>query len=369
MLVLGDHPSAYLAAALLHARPSVHVVHSTIPGDGPTDRLTLVNPAVFKLHGLLGPLERKLDASPLYGLRFLAASGEGVGEYRSRSGLCLAAWAKHVRDLFRAVAEKVGVEMLRPRELRIGRLDEHGIEVECGGESLRPRSLIVAGMLPSSQRQTLGIPDALESATVYRCAAVHLKPATFPEVGDRAVAATCLDFDQPGAGAWLLPAKPSVQLLVHEILRPGAPQSWPRLLTDWAATLVRHGLMERSVRVSPDWAETFDLPLAGALSLEGVANRTLLIGPAGGFYASSGEDVYPGCWSAVFAVEVLRKALRERHLQDALQPYRQVWRTTLGQYLRGPQQNLKLLVPLAYRNEVMAARLAESILLGRSLVR
>ena len=64
-----------------------------------------------------------------------------------------------------------------------------------------------------------------------------------------------------------------------------------------------------------------------------------------------------------------KKALKEPHLQDAIKPYRQKWRTTLGDYLRGPQQNLRFLLPLVYRNQVMTTRLSESILLGKSVVR
>ena len=97
--------------------------------------------------------------------------------------------------------------------------------------------------------------------------------------------------------------------------------------------------------------------------------RTLLFGPAGGFYTACLEDVYPNCWSATFAVDAVRKALKEPHLQDALQPYRQKWGTTLGEYLRGPQQNLRFLLPLVYRNPVMTARMGESILQGKSVVR
>jgi flavin-dependent dehydrogenase len=111
------------------------------------------------------------------------------------------------------------------------------------------------------------------------------------------------------------------------------------------------------------------LPLAGALNHEGVANRTLLIGPAGGFYSACGEDIYPNCWSAIFAADALKKALKEPHLQDALQPYRQKWGATLGDYLRGPQQNLRFLLPLVYRNPVMTSRMAEAILHGKSVIR
>ena len=42
---------------------------------------------------------------------------------------------------------------------------------------------------------------------------------------------------------------------------------------------------------------------------------------------------------------------------------------TLGDYLRGPQQNLRFLLPLVYRNAIMTARLADAILLGKSVVR
>jgi flavin-dependent dehydrogenase len=112
-----------------------------------------------------------------------------------------------------------------------------------------------------------------------------------------------------------------------------------------------------------------DLPLAGALAHEGVANRTLLIGPAGGFYSACSEDIYPNCWSALYAADAVKKALKEQHLQDALHPYRHRWRTTLGDYLRGPQQNLRFLLPMVYRNQKMTARLSESILMGKSVVR
>jgi hypothetical protein len=66
---------------------------------------------------------------------------------------------------------------------------------------------------------------------------------------------------------------------------------------------------------------------------------------------------------------VAAKAIKERHPQDALQPYRQQWGATLGDYLRGPQQNLRFLLPLVYRNSTMTARLAEAILRGKSVVR
>jgi flavin-dependent dehydrogenase len=146
--------------------------------------------------------------------------------------------------------------------------------------------------------------------------------------------------------------------------------SGQELLSYWINVLSAHGVLKTGgAPIDVSAAVSMELPLAGALSQEGVANRTLLIGPAGGFYTACDEDIYPNCWSAVCAVEVIKKALKERHMQDALQAYRDAWGATLGDYLRGPQQNLRFLLPLVYRNGMMTARLTEAILLGRSVVR
>jgi hypothetical protein len=141
------------------------------------------------------------------------------------------------------------------------------------------------------------------------------------------------------------------------------------LLTHWADVLRTAQILNAKAELPLDDAESIDLPLAGALAHEGVANRTVLVGPAGGFYSACTEDIYPNCWSALFAADTIKKALKEPHLQDALQPYRHKWRTTLGDYLRGPQQNFRFLLPLVYRNQVMTTRLTEAILLGKSVVR
>ena len=62
------------------------------------------------------------------------------------------------------------------------------------------------------------------------------------------------------------------------------------LLRHWAGVLHGKGFL-KTADVPIDDAQTIDLPLAGALQREGVANRTLLIGPAGGFYSACAEDI------------------------------------------------------------------------------
>ena len=171
--------------------------------------------------------------------------------------------------------------------------------------------------------------------------------------------------------AWLVPGDGEFELVVEQPLESVRGNGdGLAMLNHWAEVLKRHGvLVNPKFEIPPAAVRTADLPLAGALAHEGVANRTLLVGPAGGFYSACGEDIYPGCWSAIFAADTIKKALREPHLQDALNPYRHKWRTTLGDYLRGPQQNLRFLLPLIYRNAVMTSRLVEAILLSKSVVR
>src|SRR6185437_10380475 len=130
------------------------------------------------------------------------------------------------------------------------------------------------------------------------------------------------------------------QLAVEQPVETLAQIRPAELLQHWVGVLRSHQIINARADIPVDQAQHMDLPFGGALAHEGVANRTLLIGPAGGFYCATGEDIYPNCWSALFAADTIKKALKETHLQDALQPYRQKWLTTLGDYLRGPQQNL-----------------------------
>ena len=48
VLVLGEHPATYLAAALLRHKTKLRVVHATIPGEAEPDRLVIVNPALSR---------------------------------------------------------------------------------------------------------------------------------------------------------------------------------------------------------------------------------------------------------------------------------------------------------------------------------
>ena len=372
VLVLGEHPATYLSAALLRQKSKLRVVHTTIPGEAEIDRLVIINPSFFTLHPLLEPVRRKLDLVSVYGLQFLSDDRAVRSEYRSKGALAYVASYKQVRAEMIKVADAQGVELENPRQpeqLQIHRLDEQGIDVTLGKGQVRPKVLVLGGALPERQRRLLGLPEAWEPEVVHRYTFVKLPGVKWADLGARPVMPMSLNLREMLCWAWLLPGPKSVQLAVEQPVETLSRVQPAELLAHWVDVLRRNEVLNGKGEVPVEAAQSLDLPLAGALAHEGVANRTLLIGPAGGFYSACTEDIYPNCWSALYAADAVKKALKETHLQDALQPYRHKWRTTLGDYLRGPQQNLRFLLPLVYRNQVMTTRLTESILLGKSVVR
>lgn len=375
VLVLGGHPSAYFAAALLAHKTTLRIVHAPLPGEPDGDRLVLVNPALFELDPMLAGLQKKLELEPIFGLAFLADEPTTRSEHRSKTPLSTVGSLKAVRTAMVAVAESAGVELAKPAAFQIHRVDEQGAHVTLGKSVLHPRALVLGGSLPQEQQKLLGIPESWGADVVHRYAYVKLpagKSAALADLGPKPIIPMSLNLGHSLCWAWLLPGKSAMQLAVELPVEKLAECTPIAQLVMWAKVLAQHGILQwkgGKGEISPASVRTIDMPLAGALAHEGVANRTLLIGPAGGFYAATGEDVYPNCWSALFAAETLKKALTERHLQDALGPYRTLWRTTLGEHLRGPQQNLRFLLPLVYRNPVMTTRLCEAILLGKNVVR
>ncbi len=369
VLIVGDHPAAFLAAVMLRQKSKLRIIHVTVPGSSQPDRLVRLNPDFFSLHPVLSPLRRKIDQTVIYGLQFLSADDQTRSEWRTRGTVVTVASLKQVRTTLAKLAADHEVELHQPKTLSIEAIDEEGMDVQINNASTRVKGLIVSDGLDETHRRLLSISETWEGDVLHRLTWVRVKGAQKVDLGGKPLAAVSLDLQDQEATGWLLPGGSTSQLMVLESAAKPQDSSPDAALRLWAEVLVKHGILS-SVE-APEWAkvQSMHLPLAGALAHEGIGDRTLLIGPAGGFYSASGEDIYPNCWSALYAAEVMKKSLREPHLQDALNAYRARWRTTLGDYLRGPQQNLRFLLPLVYRNPVMTQRLAEAILLGRSVVR
>ena len=96
--------------------------------------------------------------------------------------------------------------------------------------------------------------------------------------------------------------------------------------------------------------------------------RCLLIGDAGGFIAAfSGEGIYPAMRSGLIAAETALRALEAPVLQDELATFGAAWRGELADYLRMPNTDLGLLMPLVFNNAQMSKRVAHAFLLGQTL--
>ncbi|MDP9172814.1 MAG: hypothetical protein M3O30_02980 [Planctomycetota bacterium] len=376
VLVLGDHPCTYLAAALLRENSTLRVLHSVAPkeGDWPkpssTDHLVEINPALFDLHKCLQPLRRKLNLSSIYGIKFLSDDPAVHNEHRSKSMLGLVGYFRELQLWAVDLAKESGVKLISPRTLEIQRLDETGLDILIDGQPIRPTAMVLGCELPHPQASLLGLGESWDREVIHQFSTATLPRGITADLGSRPLMPMSLDLKKTLGWAWMLQHEERIQISVMQRIGEAEEPNPVKMLEHWVGVLRAHNILVGKGRpLGSDDVCSSHLPLAGAMAHEGVANRTLLIGPGGGFYSACAEDIYPNCWSAVFAAAAMRSALKEKHLQDALQHYRQVWRTTLGDYLRGPQQNLRFLLPLIYRNSVMATRLCESILLGKSVVR
>jgi hypothetical protein len=241
------------------------------------------------------------------------------------------------------------------------------MELLADGKTVRAKAMLLAGTLSQEDSRRLALPEPWSTEDIREYSYVRLKNARGIQPGAKATIPMSLDLCGQLSWAWMLPGDNEVQLSVERPIR--GSKSSTELLQSWGTVLHLHGFIEHDPKIAASDIKAMQVPAAGALNREGIGNRTLLFGPAGGFFTACLEDIYPNCWSSLFAVDVLKGAINESHLQDALRPYRELWGTTLGEYLRGPQQNLRFLLPLVYRNAVMTSRLAESILLGKSVVR
>jgi hypothetical protein len=260
-----------------------------------------------------------------------------------------------------------GVQLKENVGVEIHHLDERGASVSVDGQRIYPSALILSENLEQNQQQLLGITEDWDHDVLYRFTSAAVP--TPPQPDGPHLIRMSLDVGGTLAWGWLLVNDEHAQVVIAQPISTVDRHVSKKLLRQWVSVLQGHGDLANDIGLSDAQIESWDLPLGGALAQEGIGNRTLLIGPAGGFYSACGEDLYPNCWSAFFATEVVRKAMHEKHLQDAINPYRMIWRTTLGEYLRGPQQNLRFLLPLMYRNQTMTTRLAEAILLGKQVVR
>ncbi len=370
VLVLGDDLPAALAVLLLQEKSRLRVGQASVPGYAPADRLTWVHPRLFELHASLGSLRKAVDWTGVHGTDFVNARQEQRAPWRAPKPVVLTASTQQIAEAGRVLLGKQKVRQWRPRRLEIVGLSEQGAQLMLDHQIVRARLLILSTPLPPPQQRTLGLEADWSGEVAYRRAWLRLPTGRLGEKGDSSLIETSLNLAEPEVRGWLIPHASHLELAVDCPLRRPQSASMEPLLQRWSQLLREREVLKNGNGKFPSKSiQWTDLPLAGALDREPIGKHTLLIGLAGGFVSAWGGQVYPGVVSTLAAAAVAKKALREPHLQDALQPYRSKWRAGLGEYLRGLEQDLPLLMPLVYGKPSIARRLGEAILLGENLVR
>lgn len=257
------------------------------------------------------------------------------------------------RAALRAVARDVGAEAIDGMPTSVALLEDR-VEVTLGeSQSVRGDVLLIADGFPSRTSRLAGM-------------AATLKPGTAPvcrhaEFSDRSAAGVDVMVGVSRAGQLVTITRDGRQgritLLTREPDPPPAQQFAEFCQAALRAELIPSAGLESRERESPAGA---------ALDLEThVGKRCLLIGAAGGFVAAfSNEGVYTSMRSGWIAAETVARALSAPVLQDALADFGVDWRGALADYLRMPNTDLSLLMPLAFNNEQMSRRVARAFLLG-----
>ncbi len=369
VVVLGNHPAAHVAALEL-AEADVRVAIVDLGTTPLPDRLVSLNPGFFGLSKSLEAIRSELTTHAIRGIEFIGPDGviatttENVAAKlttpRKDDPLSSIVSLAGLISATRRLAVEAGVTTLTGT-IEAEEIRESGVALRIGRQRLTPKLLIVVDPLPVELATAIGAPHA----------GVHAEQpcmlTTFELAGMAAprTMAMALDLGDHLAWGWLMGVDGRTQICVQH---PSNGDS-TGLLREWLGRLQRAGRLDSKITIDGRGVKTRPIYPGGALQRDVVARRTLLAGPAGGFVSSTGEDVYPSCWSAVIAAEVAAKAVKATQVQDALGHYRGKWGGSLGEYLLGPQQNLRFLLPLVFKNPVMTDRLAESIFRGQSLVK
>src|SRR5688572_14400171 len=175
VLILGEHPSAYLAAEMLLAKPGITVAHCTIPQEHAPDRLMLVNSQFFSLHKPLEKLKKKLDLTGVWGMTFLSDDGATRGEYRGKAPAVFVGHYAQVRKAICQQAKEAGVRVLTPKSLQIRVLDQSHFEVHADNHVIRPKVVLLAGALPPEQAKALALPEMFAKEVMRRYSFTRLK--------------------------------------------------------------------------------------------------------------------------------------------------------------------------------------------------
>jgi len=353
VLVLGGGPAG-CAAAIAAARRQLRTL---LIERQATDRRTCpgwIGPAAARQCAACG-VDLKELATQFTGLRLWSWDWRKHSDVHDRE---LSGWLINGRRLEQALlaaARTAGARLLCPATAVDVQLAEHAAHVTLtDGQRLSAQVVIIADGAASLARRL----------------------ARLPEIPSDECGAAWTELDCPDAGAALEVVLGTGRTPRVATLARGLGKLRITLLTgemDAPATkelaaLVTAGRAAGALPPGPPVAVHPAVALAGvALDLEThVGKRCLLVGEAGGFVtALSNEGLYPALRSGWLAGEKAAAALAAPLLQDELATFSADWRADLADYMRMPNTDLGLLLPMVFSNRQIALRLARSFLLGQ----
>lgn len=255
------------------------------------------------------------------------------------------------------VAQDAGAQALfgvQPADLKLG--EERAALQLRDGREVRARVLLIADGLDSLTAALARVPTARQAEGV--ATGMHLTFGTGARergldviIGARRCPQAVTIVRAGGRGR--------LMLVTREMANSAETQFAEFVAAAQAAKLLPDSLVGQPTRSL--------CPAGVALEMDTlVGKRCLLIGEAAGFVAAfSGETIYPGMISGRVAAEAVALALEAPVLQDALLAFSAAWRAELAEYMRLPNTDLSLLMPLVFNNPQMSGRVARAFLLGQ----
>jgi len=357
IIVVGGGPAG--SAAALHAcrRQAGVLLIERRSEMAPGGRTGWLGPAAVDLLGSLGVEPQRVGATPFQGLHLHAWN---FREHAFVDDADLHGWFVERARLdagLREAARQAGAVLRSgcgPRDLALG---EESVRLTLDdGTLVRGRVVLIADGTFSDTAQRANLAPAGQSPGMTIC--LHATCAAPRGSGSLHVV---LGASRSGQLATFVctPQTVSVSLATRD--RRSTPRQQFETLWQGAA---RVGLVPERPSVEP--LECLS-PCGVALDMDThVGKRCLLIGDAGGFVgAFSNEGLYPAMRSGCIAVDTALQALRAAVVQDELATFGPAWRRELAEYLRMPNTDLSLLVPLVFQNPEMSRRIARAFLLGQ----
>ncbi|HRX85143.1 MAG TPA: NAD(P)/FAD-dependent oxidoreductase [Phycisphaerae bacterium] len=364
VIVIGAGPAGSTAALLLAREGRQVLLLDSASFPRPKACAGWLSPRGVDLCGQLGIDASKMGATPITEARFLSADLSQSAQPSHQDRLGVVVDRTKFDEQMALAAKKAGAKFHDRFTVSTIRPGESEVEVESvEGNVLTSKLVILATGVSQRLSGQLGLHMPTDSAVVQ---AAHVTVRMKPSEGANRSRLTAV-LAAKGDGCCLAIEQPDhISLTLHA--RAGRDELTGHLV-ELAERLHRIGFL--SMDVSEQAARPVCAPAYRFNALDAdshVGKRSLVIGDAGGFYATvSLEGIFPAMWSAQIAATIVDKALAAPHPQDALMGFDREWRLAMADFLRPPNTDLHLLVPLIFTNQPMADRMGAAFFLGENI--